>query len=71
MRLVRGGDLVNMGVAGGVVENSILDAQMGYIDPCLTAGDQAQLTSPVFAAYLAELATDPGSVAQRIYQRDP
>ena len=62
----RGGDLVNMGVAGGVVENSTLDAQMGYIDPCLTAGEQAQLTSPIFAAYLAELAADPGSVAQRI-----
>ena len=62
----RGGDVVNMGVAGGVVENSILDAQMGYVDPCFTVGESAQLTSPVFTAKLAELAADRSSVAKRI-----
>jgi hypothetical protein len=63
-----GGDVINMGVAGGVVEDSILDAQMGFADPCTTAGDVAQLTSPVFTAYLAELANDPAKVAKSIYR---
>jgi hypothetical protein len=62
----RGGTVINMGVAGGVVEDSILDAQMGYVDPCRTEGDSAQLTSTIFAGYLAELANDPSSVAKRI-----
>jgi hypothetical protein len=62
------GRVVAMGVVGGVVKNSTLDAQNGYVAPCDTAGDAAQLTSPVFVRYLEQLANDPSPIARKIHR---
>ncbi|MGW6916647.1 hypothetical protein ACWGB8_22900 [Kitasatospora sp. NPDC054939] len=70
--LERSGDVVDMGIVGGIVENSTLDSQNGFALWCVTAGSPAQLTSPTWARYLRDLANDPSPIARRVYrQTDP
>ncbi|MBC2906215.1 hypothetical protein [Streptomyces cupreus] len=70
--LEKSGDVVDMGIVGGVVENSTLDSQNGFALWCKTAGARTQLTSPVWARYLQDLASDPSPIARRVYrQTDP
>jgi hypothetical protein len=57
--LAKGGVVVDMGIVGGIVKDSTLDAQNGFGVFCITDGVPAQLTSPVWASYLQDLASDP------------
>lgn len=68
----KSGDVVDMGIVGGIVESSTLDSQNGFAVYCVTAGAPMQLTSPVWAGYLQDLANDPSPIARQIYrQTDP
>lgn len=70
--LGKSGDAVDMGIVGGIVENSILDSQNGFAVYCVTGGVATQLTSPVWASYLQDLASDPSPIAQQMdRQTDP
>lgn len=70
--LGKGGTALNLGIVGGIVEDSIIDAQNGYAVSCETDGVKVQLTSPVWAKYLQVLAADTSPIAQKIHrQTDP
>jgi hypothetical protein len=70
--LGKSGDVVDMGIVGGIVENSTLDSQNGFAVVCITSGVPAQLTSPVWAQYLQDLASDPSPIARKVHrQTDP
>jgi len=60
--------LFSIGIAGGVVEDSVLDAQKGYIWITTDDASVPQHDSLVYRQYLAELAADPSPVAQSIYR---
>src|SRR5262245_34161752 len=68
----RDGNVVEMGTAGGVVEDSVLDTQHGGAYVCLIS-DRPDLisperTAPLFAAALLVLAIDGSDVARSIYR---
>lgn len=66
----KGGQVIDMGIAGGVVEDSILDAQNGSINMLIDFPQyaEAQNNSAAYRQYLEELAADPSPVAQSIYR---
>ncbi|MEQ4723665.1 hypothetical protein [Nonomuraea sp. B19D2] len=70
--LGKSGDVVDMGIVGGVVEDSVLDGQNGFAVACATRGSAVQLTSPIWERYLRDLANDPSPVARGVHrQTDP